>query len=215
AGYMQYIEIQNLKVALSGTGADYAAIEFGNGNPGFGHITFSGNTSIEMEHDGAGSPVAIKVSTGAQTGTPIRFENLSVVDQSARTSGDGIRPILMQTQSEISKGLRQMNIDRFFFEQHYAPAHTIMTIEPPFGKLATPFFESTPMSFVGAGGTGASPTTGEYVVVTTPVVVTSTAPWSLKDSAGNLIETVPATEARTVPLGYRVQFPTGIPSIFA
>ena len=199
----------------------------------------------------------------------------------------------MQTQSEISKGLRQMNIDRFFFEQHYAPAHTIVTIEPasgagacwfvltigelaisdeigktvtlidngnarwmsreqfvrvnggykggvgrvalgnlnpheyfrvylgnisgvtPFGKLATPFFESTPMSFVGAGGTGASPTTGEYVVVTTPVVVTSTAPWSLKDSAGNLIETVPATEARTVPLGYRVQFPAGIPSIFA
>src|SRR5207249_2323836 len=55
AGYMQYIEIQNLKVALSGTGADYAAIEFGNGNPGFGHITFSGNTSIEMEHDGAGA----------------------------------------------------------------------------------------------------------------------------------------------------------------
>src|SRR5205823_14848785 len=60
AGYMQYIEIQNLKVALSGSGADYSAIEFGNGNPGFGHITFSGNTSIEMEHDGAGSPVAIK-----------------------------------------------------------------------------------------------------------------------------------------------------------
>ena len=293
AGYMQYIEIQNLKVALSGTGADYAAIEFGNGNPGFGHITFSGNTSIEMEHDGAGSPVAIKVSTGAQTGTPIRFENLSVVDQAARTSGDGIRPILMQTQSEISKGLRQMNIDRFFFEQHYAPAHTIVTIEPasgagacwfvltidelaisdeigktvtlidngntrwmsreqflrvnggykggvgrvalgnlnpheyfrvylgnisgvtPFGKLATPFFESTPMSFVGAGGTTVAPTTGEYVVATTPVVVVSTDLWSLKDSAGNLIETVPATQARTVPLGYRVQFPTGTPSIFA
>src|SRR5207237_8912550 len=89
-----------------------------------------------MEHDGAGSPVAIKVSTGAQTGTPIRFENLSVVDQAARTSGDGIRPILMQTQSEISKGLRQMNIDRFFFEQHYAPAHTIVTIEPASGAGA-------------------------------------------------------------------------------
>jgi len=85
----------------------------------------------------------------------------------------------------------------------------------PFGKLATPFFESTPMSFVGAGGTNSAPTTGEYVVVTTPVVVASTDPWSLKDSAGNLIETVPATQARTVPLGYRVQFPTGTPSIFA
>jgi len=293
AGYMQYIEIQNLKVALSGTGADYSAIEFGNTNSGFGHITFSGNTSIETEYDAAGSPVAIKVSSGAETGTPIRFENLSVVEQSARTSGIGLRPILMQAQSEPSKGLRQMNIDRFFFEQHYTSPHTIVTIEPasgagacwfvltidelaisdeigktvnlldnrntswmsreqvlrvnggykdgvgtmalgnlnpnqffrvylgnmsgvtPFGKLATPFFESTPMSFVGAGGTNSAPTTGEYVVVTTPVVVASTDPWSLKDSAGNLIETVPATQARTVPLGYRVQFPTGTPSIFA
>src|SRR2546423_3647869 len=293
AGYMQYIEIQNLKVALSGSGADYSAIEFGNANSGFGHITFSGNTSIETEYDAAGSPVAIKVSGGAEPGAPIRFENLSVVEQSARTSGIGLRPILMQAQSEPSKGLRQMNIDRFFFEQHYTSPHTIVTIEPasgagacwfvltigdleitdeigktvnlldnrntswmsreqvlrvnggykdgvgtmalgnlnpnqffrvyvgnmsgvtPFGKLATPFFESTPMAFVGAGGTNSAPTTGEYVVVTTPVVVASTDPWSLKDSAGNLIETVPATQARTVPLGYRVQFPTGTPSSFA
>jgi len=293
AGYMQYIEIQNLKVALSGSGTDYSAIEFGNSNRGFGHITFSGNTSIETEYDAIGSPVAIKVSTGAETGTPIRFVNLSVVEDSDRTSGDGIRPILIQSQTEMSKGLRQMNIGRFFFEQHYTSPHTIVTIEPaagagacwciltieelaiwddagrtvnlldnpntgwmtreqflpvnggykggvgtvalgnlnphqyfrvyvrnmsgmtPFGRLATPFFESTPTSFVGAGGTAAVPTTGDYVVVTTPVVVVSTAPWSLKDSGGNLIETVPATEARTVPLGYRVQFPGGTPSVFA
>src|SRR6266705_1618283 len=71
------------------------------------------------------------------------------------------------------------------------------------------------MSFVGAGGTTAAPTAGDYVVATTPVVVVSTAPWSLKDSAGNLIETVPATEARTVPLGYRVPFPSGTRAVFA
>jgi len=293
AGYMQYIEIQNLKVALSGSGADYSAIEFGNANRGSGHITFSGNTSIETEHDATGSPVAIKISTGAETGTPIRFDNLSIVEDSDRTSGDGIRPILMQSQTEMSKGLRHMNIGRFFFEQHYTSPHTIVTIEPalgagaswfiltidelaiwdgtgktvnlldnrntgwmtreqflrvnggykggvgtvalgnlnphayfrvyvgglsgvtPFGRLATPFFESTPMSFVGAGGTTPAPTTGDYVVATRPVLVVSTAPWSLKDSAGNPIETVPATEARTVPLGYRVQFPSGTPSVFA
>src|SRR5437870_12767572 len=89
-----------------------------------------------MENDRAGAPDAIKVSTRTQTGTPLRLENHSDVDQAARTSGDGIRPILMQTQSEISKGLRQMNIDRFFFEQHYAPAHTIVTIEPASGAGA-------------------------------------------------------------------------------
>ena len=290
---MQYIEIQNLKVALSGSGADYSAIEFGNANSGSGHITFSGNTSIETEHDATGSPVAIKISTGAETGTPIRFDNLSIVEDSDRSSGDGVRPILMQPQTEGSKGLRHMNIGRFFFEQHYTSPHTIVTIEPavgagaswfiltidelaiwdetgktvnlldnrntgwmtreqflrvnggykggvgtvalgnlnphayfrvyvgglsgvtPFGRLATPFFESTPMSFVGAGGTTPAPTTGDYVVATRPVLVVSTAPWSLKDSAGNPIETVPATEARTVPLGYRVQFPSGTPSVFA
>src|SRR5439155_298025 len=85
----------------------------------------------------------------------------------------------------------------------------------PFGKLATPFFDSVPSSFVGAGGTSSTPTTGDYVVSVTAILVSSTAPWSLKDSAGNLIETVPAGEARHVPLGYRVQFPSGTPSIFA
>src|SRR5436853_2440936 len=111
AGYMQYIEIQNLKVALSGTGADYAAIEFGNGNPGFGHITFSGNTSIEREHDGAGSPVAIKVSMGAQTGTPIRCENLSDVGQAAGDPGDGNRPGRMQTTSGIRRRCAPLDTD--------------------------------------------------------------------------------------------------------
>src|SRR5205823_5153181 len=142
--------------------------------------------------------------------------NLSVVDQAARTSGDGIRPILMQTQSEISKGLRQMNIDRFFFEQHYAPAHTIVTIEPASGAGACWFILTIgELAISDEIGKTVAPTTGEYVVATTPVVVVSTDLWSLKDSAGNLIETVPATQARTVPLGYRVQFPTGTPSIFA
>jgi len=293
AGYIQYVEIHNLKIAMSGSGDSYSAIEFGNSNSGSGHITFTGNTSLETEYDASGSPVVIKISTGAETGTPIRFENLSIVELGSRKTGTAVRPILLQSQTEIHKGLRLMHIDRLFFEQHYTSPHTIVTIEPatgagacwfvltidelvisdeigktvnlidnqntswmsreqflrvnggfkggvgtvaignpnlhqyfrlylgslsgitPFGKLTTPFFDSAPSSFVGAGGTSSTPTTGDYVVSVTPILVTSTAPWSLKDSAGNLIETVPASEARHVPLGYRVQFPSGTPSIFA
>lgn len=293
AGYTQYLEIHNLKIALSGSGDSYSAIEFGNSNSGSGHITFTGNTSLETEHDASGSPVVIKISTGAETGTPIRFENLSIVELGSRTAGLPVRPILLQAQTDVHKGLRLMHIDRLFFEQHYTSPHTIVTIEPasgagacwfvltidelvisdevgktvnlldnrntswmsreqflringgfkggvgtvaignanlhqyfrlylgdlsgltPFGQLATPFSDSVPSSFVGAGGTSATPTTGDYIVSVTPILVSSTAPWSLKDSAGNLIETVPAGEARSVPLGYRVQFPSGTPSIFA
>src|SRR2546430_15114863 len=79
AGYMQYIEIQNLKVALSGTGADYSAIEFGNANSGFGHITFSGNTSIETEYDAAGSSVGLQGARRAENRPPLPFGKLSLV----------------------------------------------------------------------------------------------------------------------------------------
>src|SRR5437773_738857 len=57
AGYIQYLEIHNLKIAMSGSGDSYSAIEFGNSNSGSGHITFTGNTSLETEYDASGSPV--------------------------------------------------------------------------------------------------------------------------------------------------------------
>src|SRR5438876_851520 len=182
AGYIQYLEIHNLKIAMSGSGDSYSAIEFGNSNSGSGHITFTGNTSLETEYDASGSPVVIKISTGAETGTPIRFENLSIVELASRKSGTAVRPILLQ-----------------FFRLYLGSLSGVT----PFGKLATPFFDSVPSSFVGAGGTSSTPTTGDYVVSVTAILVSSTAPWSLKDSAGNLIETVPAGEARHVPLGSR------------
>jgi hypothetical protein len=295
AGYIQYIQIDNLKTILSGPSP--TAIEFANSNGGTGHIIFTGITMAEREYDATGAPVVIKVATGAQTGTPIQFEYLSAVDlgDPQRTTGDGLRPILMQSQSAPERGLRQMRIQRLFFEQHYAPEHTIVTIEPaavggacwfaltiddlvisdatggtvnlidnqnaswmsreqflriasgskagvgtvllgkpglhehfrmylgefsgvtPFGKLATPFTAGAPTSFVGPGGTSATPSaTADYVVAVTPIVVSSDQPWALKDADGVAIEAaVPAGQARTVPIGYRVQFLSGTPSVYA
>jgi hypothetical protein len=291
AGYIQYLEIENLKVILSGT--DPTAITLGNSNSGSGHFAFTGITSVEAEYDATGTPAVIKLLPGAETGTPIRVDNLSMVDLPSRTTGNSLRPIWLQAQSEPSKGLRQMHIGRMFFEQHYTSPHTLVTIEPatglgacwfgltidelsisdeqgktvilidngntswmareqylrvkggvkggvgtfslgnlglhqyfrvnlgdmdgvtPFGKLATPFLESSPVAFVGPGGTAAAPTpTSEYTVAVRPVTVTSDQPWTLKDSNGAVIETVPLGESRFVPLGYRIQFPTGTPSIF-
>src|SRR5207237_144960 len=129
AGYMQYMDIDNLNTALYASGDGYSAIEFGNSNSGSGHIPFTGNTSLETEYDASGSPVVIKISTGAETGTPIRFENLSIVELGSRKSGTAVRPILLQSQTDIHKGLRLMHLDRLFFEQHYTSSHTIVTIE--------------------------------------------------------------------------------------
>jgi hypothetical protein len=292
AGYIQYLSIENLKVALSG--ASPSAIEFGNANPGSGHFAFTGITSVETEYDATGDPAVVKVTPGAETGTPIRFDNLTIVDLPARTAGNPLRPIWVQSQTETSKGLRQMHIGRMFFEQHFATPHTLVTIEPatgagaiwfgltidelaisdefgktvilldnqntswmareqylkvksgvkggvgtfslgtlglheyfrvelgemtgvtPFGKVATPFQDSSPFSFMSPGGTGATPTpTADYVVAVRPVTVTSDQPWSLKDPGGAAIETVPIGESRYLPLGYRAQFPAGTPSVFA
>src|SRR5438094_10272178 len=77
----------------------------------------------------------------------------------------------------------------------------------PFGKLATPFFDSAPSSFVGAGGTSSTPATADYVASVTPILVTSTAPRPLKDSPGNLTDPVPATKRHTAPPGSTVQSP--------
>src|SRR5205823_7713957 len=136
AGYIQYLEIENLKVILSGT--DPTAITLGNSNSGSGHFAFTGITSVEAEYDAAGSPTVIKLLPGAETGTPIRFDNLSMVDlpKPPTTVGNGLRPIWLQAQSEPSKGLRQMHIGRMFFEQHYTSPHTLVTIEPVTGMGA-------------------------------------------------------------------------------
>src|SRR5439155_1128050 len=111
AGYMQYIEIQNLKVALSGTGADYAAIEFGNGNTRW----------MSREQ-------FLRVNGGYKGGV-------------GRVALGNLNP-----------------------HQYFRVYLGNISGVTPFGRLATPFFESTPMSFVGAGGTTVAPTTGEYVV---------------------------------------------------
>src|SRR5205809_57710 len=228
AGYIQYLEIHNLKIAMSGSGDSYSAIEFGNSNSGSGHITFTGNTSLETEYDASGSPVVIKISTGAETGTPIRFENLSIdelviSDESGKTvnlidnrnTSWMSREQFLRVNGGFKGGVGTVAIGNPNLHQFFRLYLGSLSGVTPFGKLATPFFDSVPSSFVGAGGTSSTPTTDDYVVSVTAILVSSTAPWSLKDSAGNLIETVPAGEARHVPLGYRVQFPSGTPSIFA
>ena len=128
-GYQQYINIHNLEITLDGT--DGIGIEFANANNGSGHIDFSGHTIIATEAGAAGSPVGIRFSTGVETGTPIRFDNLSISDQ-GRSAGAALKPIYMQSQP-TNKGLRQLNIKEFFFLQHYTSPNYLFTIDAATG----------------------------------------------------------------------------------
>ena len=129
AGYQQYINIHNLEITLDGT--DGIGIEFANANNGSGHIDFSGHTIIATEAGAAGSPVGIRFSTGVETGTPIRFDNLSISDQ-GRSAGAALKPIYMRSQP-TNKGLRQLNIKEFFFLQHYTSPNYLFTIDAATG----------------------------------------------------------------------------------
>src|SRR5438034_1399155 len=171
AGYMQYIEIQNLKVALSGTGADYAAIEPASGAGACWFILTIGELAISDEI--------------GKTVTLIDNGNTRWMS----------REQFLRVNGGYKGGVGRVALGNLNPHEYFRVYLGNISGVTPFGKLATRFFESTPMSFVGAGGPTVAPTTGEYVVATTPVVVVSTDLWSLKDSAGNLIETVPATQA--------------------
>src|SRR5947207_2296603 len=191
AGYIQYLEIHNLKIAMSGSGDSYSAIEFATG---------AGACWFVLTID----ELVISDESG---------KTVNLIDN--RNTSWMSREQFLRVNGGFKGGVGTVAIGNPNLHQFFRLYLGSLSGVTPFGKLATPFFDSVPSSFVGAGGTSSTPTTGDYVVSVTPILVSSTAPWSLKDSAGNLIETVPASEPRHVPLGYRVQFPSGTPSIFA
>jgi hypothetical protein len=111
-GYMQYISIHDLNMNLSGTSP--IAVEFASRQNPTGHITFGGQTIVEVDGAG-GSPVIFQFTSGVGVGTPIRIDNLSVIDFG---TGTPTKTVYVQPQATIDRGVVQMYLGRFFFEQH-------------------------------------------------------------------------------------------------
>ncbi len=123
--YQQYINIHNLELALDGSNP--IGIEFGNRNSGDGHITFSGHTIMQEESGLLGTPVGIQFDGDCDWGPPIIFDALDIND--AGTAGSSpMKPVYIQSHTTTSRGVSQLSIKHFFFEQHKGD-NNLFTIE--------------------------------------------------------------------------------------